>query len=200
PEKQDIFITVNVQEGEVFKLGEIKLAGTFVVPKKELEGLLLVSPGQIFNRKLITTTQELIQNRLGRDGYAFAKVDPIPTPDNAAHTVQLTFFIDPGNHVYVRNITFSGTNRINDEVLRRELRQLEGGWLSNPSLERSKQRLQRLPYVKSVEFQTTPVTGTPDLVDVDFKVEDGPSSQISGGLGYSEVQRFSVNGSYTDAN
>ena len=81
PEKEDIFITVNVQEGDVFKLSDIKLAGTFVVPKKELEGLLLVSPGQIFNRKLITSTQELIQNRLGRDGYAFAKVEPVPTPE-----------------------------------------------------------------------------------------------------------------------
>ncbi len=157
-------------------------------------------PGQIFNRKLITSTQQLIQNRLGRDGYAFAKVDPVPTPDNATHQVSLTFFIDPGNRVYVRNITFSGSNHINDEVLRRELRQLEGGWLSNTSLERSKQRIQRLPYVKNVDSETLPVTGAPDLVDVNFKVEDGPSSQLSGGIGYSEVYHFSINGDYVDAN
>jgi outer membrane protein insertion porin family len=200
PEKQDIFITVNVQEGDVFKLADIKLAGTFVVPKKELEQYLLVSPGQTFNRKLITSTQELIQNRLGRDGYAFAKVEPVPTPDNATHTVQLTFFIDPGNRVYVRNITFSGTNRINDEVLRREMRQLEGGWLSNTSLERSKQRIQRLPYVKNVEFETTPVTGSPDLVDVNYKIEEGPSAQLGGGIGYSETYKFQLNASYSDAN
>ena len=200
PEKDDIFITVNVQEGEVFKLSDIKLAGTFVVPKQELEGLVLVQPGQTFDRKLITSTQQLIQNRLGRDGYAFAKVEPVPTPDNATHQVQLTFFIDPGNRVYVRNITFSGSNRINDEVLRRELRQLEGGWLSNTSLERSKQRIQRLPYVKNVDSETLPVTGAPDLVDVNFKVEDGPSSQLSGGIGYSEVYHFSINGDYVDAN
>src|SRR6266478_100583 len=92
PEKEDIFITVNVEEGEVFKLSSVKLAGTFVVPQKELEQLPVVAPGQIFNRKLITATQELIQNRLGRDGYAFAKVEPVPTPDNAAHQVSLTFF------------------------------------------------------------------------------------------------------------
>src|SRR5882757_8374485 len=199
PEKEDIFITVNVQEGDVFNLGEIKLAGTFVVPKKELEGLLLVQPGQIFDRKLITATQELIQNRLGRDGYAFAKVEPVPTPDNATHKVALTFFIDPGNRVYVRNITFSGSNRINDEVLRREMRQLEGGWLSNTSLERSKQRVQRLPYVKNVEFETTPVAGAPDLVDVNYKIE-GPSAQLGGGIGYSETYKFMLNGSYSDAN
>src|SRR5271170_1896875 len=200
PEKQDIFITVNVQEGDVFKLGDIKLAGTFVVPKKELEQLVLVHTGEIFDRKLITSSQELIQNRLGRDGYAFAKVEPVPTPDNANHTVQLTFFIDPGNRVYVRNITYSGTSRINDEVLRREMRQLEGGWLSNTSLERSKQRIQRLPYVKSVDFDTTPVSGSADLVDVNFQVEEGPSAQLGGGIGYSETYKFQLNGSYSDAN
>jgi outer membrane protein insertion porin family len=200
PEKEDIFITVNVQEGEVFKLSSVKLAGTFVVPEKELEKLLVVEPGQIFNRKLITATQELIQNRLGRDGYAFAKVEPVPTPDNATHEVALTFFVDPGNRVYVRNITFSGSNRINDEVLRREMRQLEGGWLSNTSLERSKQRVQRLPYVKNVEFETTPVAGAPDLVDVNYKIEEGPSAQLGGGIGYSETYKFMLNGSYSDAN
>src|ERR1700742_5065135 len=200
PEKDDIFITVNLQEGDVFKISDIKLAGTFVVPKKELELLVLVRPGDTFNRKLITSTQELIQNRLGRDGYAFAKGEPVPTPDNAAHTVSLTFFIDPGNRVYVRNITFSGTNRINDEVLRREMRQLEGGWMSNTSLERGKQRVQRLPYVKSVEFETTPVTGAPDLVDVNYKIEEGPSAQLGGGIGYSETYKFQLNASYSDAN
>src|SRR5579864_4989415 len=199
PEKDDIFITVNLTEGEVYKVSEVKLAGTFVVPKAELEKLVIVKPGQTFNHKLITSTQELIQNRLGADGYAFAKVDPVPTPDNATHQVSLTFFIDPGNRVYVRNITYSGSTRINDEVLRREMRQLEGGWLSNTSLERSKQRIQRLPYVKSVEFETTPVPGTPDLVDVNYKIEEGPASQLSGGIGWSETYKFMLNGSYADS-
>jgi outer membrane protein insertion porin family len=200
PEKDDIFITINLTEGEVFKVNEVKLAGTFVVPKAELEKLVLIHPGQIFNHKLITSTQELIQNRLGQDGYAFAKVDPVPTTNNATHEVSLTFFIDPGNRVYVRNITFSGSSRINDEVLRREMRQLEGGWLSNTSLERSKQRVQRLPYVKNVSFETTPVTGSPDMVDTNFKIEEGPSAQLGGGIGYSETYKFQLNGSYTDAN
>jgi outer membrane translocation and assembly module TamA len=138
PEKDDIFVTLNISEGDVFKISALKMTGTFVVPQPELQKLLLVQPGQTFNRKLITSTQELIQNRLGQDGYAFAKVDPVPTPDNATHQVSLTFFIDPGNRVYVRNITFSGSSKINDEVPRRELRQLEGGWLSNTSLERQR--------------------------------------------------------------
>ncbi len=200
PEKDDIFITVNLEEGDVFKVSDVKLAGTFVVPKAVLEQFVLVEPGQTFNHKLITSTQELIQNRLGADGYAFAKVDPVPTTNNATHEVSLTFFVDPGNRVYVRNITFSGSTRINDEVLRRELRQLEGGWLSNTSLERSKQRIQRLPYVKTVEFETTPVTGAPDLVDVNYKLEEGPSAQLGGGIGYSETYKFQLNGNFTDAN
>lgn len=199
PEKEDIFITVNVEPGEVYKVSQIKLAGTFVVPQAELERFLLIHPGDTFNRKLITSTQELMQNRMGRDGYAFAKVEPVPTADNANHTVALTFFVDPGNRVYVRSISFSGSNRINDEVLRREMRQLEGGWLSNTSLERSKQRLQRLPYIKSVEFETTPVAGAPDLVDVNFKIEEGPASQLSGGIGYSETYKLMLNGSYADS-
>ena len=199
PEKEDIFITVNLNSGTVYKVSEIKLAGTFVVPKSELEFLLMIRPGDTFNRKLITGSQELMQNRMGRDGYAFAKVEPVPTADNVHHTVSLTFFVDPGNRVYVRNISFSGSNRINDEVLRREMRQLEGGWLSNTSLERSKQRIQRLPYVKSVDFETTPVAGSPDLVDVNYKIEEGPASQLSGGIGWSETYKFMLNGSYADS-
>ena len=200
PEKDDIFITVNVDEGEVFKVSEVKLAGTFVVPRaSSCERFLLIHPGETFNRKLITATQELMQNRLGRDGYAFAKVDPVPTREQRRpRTSSLTFFVDPGNRVYVRNITFSGANRINDEVLRREMRQLEGGWLSNTSLERSKQRMQRLPYIKKVEFETTPVAGSADLVDVNYKIEEGPAAQLSGGIGYSESYKFMLNGSYAD--
>ncbi len=199
PEKEDIFITVNVEPGQIYKVSSIKLAGTFVVPQAELERYLVIHPGETFNRKLITTSQELMQNRMGRDGYAFAKVEPVPTADNTNHTVALTFFVDPGNRVYVRNIAFTGANRINDEVLRREMRQLEGGWLSNTSLERSKQRIQRLPYVKSVEFETTPVAGSPDMVDVNYKIEEGPASQLSGGIGYSETYKFMLNGSYADS-
>jgi outer membrane protein insertion porin family len=200
PDKDDIFITLNINEGRVYKVSDVKLAGTFVVPEAELRRYVLVGKGETFNRKMITTTQELMQNRLGADGYAFAKVDPVPTPNNETGEVSLTFFVEPGNRVYVRNITFGGATRINDEVLRREMRQLEGGWLSNVALDRSKQRLERLPYVKKVDSETTPVAGAPDLVDVDFKIEEGPSAQLGGGIGYSESQSFILNGNYADAN
>ena len=200
PEKDDVFITVNIEEGRVYKLSEVKLSGEFVVPKEELQRLVLVSPGQTFSLKSITATQVLIQNRLGVDGYAFAKVDPVPTINEATGEVSLTFFVDPAKRVYVRNLSFSGPKSINDVVLRRELRQLEGGWLSSTALERSKQRLQRLPYVKKVDSETTPVAGAPDLVDIDFKVEEGPSATLSGGIGYSQSQSFSLNGNVTDSN
>ena len=196
PEKDDIFVTVNVTEGEVFKLGDVKLAGTFVVPEEELRNYLLVKPGETFSKKQITATQELIQNRLGLDGYAFAKVDPVPTPNDDRKEVALTFFIDPGNRVYVRHIVFNGVAKINDEVLRREMRQLEGGWLSNVLVERSKQRLQRLPYIEKVDSETKPVPGAPDLVDVEFEIKEGPSAQLGGGVGYSQSQSFILNGNY----
>ena len=199
PEKNDIFIDVNITEGQVYKISSVKLAGIFVVPKPELQQLVEIQPGEIFNRKLITATQKAIQDRLGEDGYAFAKVDPVPTPDDANHTVALTFFIDPGNRVYVRNIIFSNETSINDVVLRREMRQLEGAWLSNVALERSKQRIQRLPYVKDVSYSTTPVAGSPDQVDVNYKITQGPAAQLSGGIGYSATYKLMLNANYADA-
>ena len=138
--------------------------------------------------------------RLGADGYAFSKIDPVPTPDNEKKTVSLTFFVDPGNRVYVRNISFTGANRINDETLRREMRQLEGGWLSNSAIERSKERLQRLPYIEKVEFETKPVPGSADLVDVDYNIKEGLPGQFGGGIGYSEAQKFSLNGNFVHSN
>ena len=183
PEKDDIFVTVNITEGEVFKISDVKLAGTFVVSEAELRNYVLVKPGDTFSKKQITTTQEFIQNRLGLEGYAFAKVDPVPTPDPKTGEVALTFFVDPGNRVYVRQILFNGVTKINDDVLRREMRQLEGAWLSNVLLERSKQRLQRLPFIEKVESETKPVPGSADLVDVEFEIKEGPSAQLGGGIG-----------------
>ena len=200
PEKDDIFITVNVNEGEVFKVSNVKLAGTFVVPESELKNFLFVKAGDTYSKKAITATQEIIQNRLGLEGYAFAKVDPVPTPEEGKKEVGITFFIDPGNRVYVRHVIFNGVTKINDDVLRREMRQLEGGWLSNMLVERSKQRIQRLPFIEKVESETTPVPGTPDLVDIEFEIKEGPSAQLGGGIGYSESQSFILNGNYADSN
>jgi outer membrane protein insertion porin family len=200
PEKDDMFISVNINEGEVFKVSEIKLAGTMVVPEEQLRKLLLIKPGDTFSRKAITSSQELMSYRLGADGYAFAKIDPVPTPDNDKKTVSITFFIEPGNRVYVRHINFENTTAINDETLRREMRQLEGGWLSNSAIERSKERIQRLPYVEKVEFETKPVPASADLVDVNYNIKEGLPGQFGGGIGYSESQKFSLNGNFVHSN
>jgi outer membrane protein insertion porin family len=200
PEKDDMYITVNVNPGDVFKVSEIKLAGTMVVPESELRKLLLFKPGDIYSRKAVTSSQELMSYRLGADGYAFAKIDPVPSTDNDKKTVAITFFIEPGNRVYVRHINFNNITAINDETLRREMRQLEGGWLSNSAVERSKERLQRLPYVEKVEFETKPVAGSADLVDVDYNIKEGLPGQFGGGIGYSEAQKFSINGNFVHSN
>ena len=201
PEKDDMYITVNVSEGEVFKVSEIKLAGTMVVPEAQLRtpaaGQARATP---IRASSSPSTQQLMSYRLGADGYAFAKIDPVPTADNEQKTVALTFFIEPGNRVYVRHINFNNTTAINDETLRREMRQLEGGWLSNSAVERSKERLQRLPYVEKVEFENKPVAGSADLVDVDFNIKEGLPGQFGGGIGYSEAQKFSLNGNFVHSN
>ena len=200
PDKDDIFITLNVQEGEVYRVSDVKIAGNLVVPERDLRSLVLVHKGDIFSRKMITQTTELMQLRLGQDGYAFAKIDPVPKENAETKEIELTFLVDPGNRAYVRNLTFTGTTGINDDVLRREMRQMEGGYLSNQAVERSKQRLQRLPFIEKVDVETNPVPGTPDLVDVNYEIKEGLPGQFSGGIGYSESQSFLLNGSFVHSN
>jgi outer membrane protein insertion porin family len=200
PEKDDMFITVSVSEGDVYKISDSKIAGNTIIPIEQLNRLLLVQPGQVYSQQLISATQELIQNRLGEDGYAFAKVDPVPKLDENNKTVGMTFLVEPGKRVYVRHIRFAGVTRTNDQVLRRELRQLEGAWVSNLALERSMQRIQQLPYIEKVDFEKEKVEGSDDLVDVVFTIKEGPSAQLSGGIGYSESSSFMLNANYADSN
>jgi outer membrane protein insertion porin family len=199
PDKNDVFITVNLTEGVVYRIASVKLAGNLVVPEAQLKRLVLVAAGQIYSQKSISATQELIKNRLGAEGFFFAKVEPVPTLDEAKREVALSLFVDPGNRVYVRQISFKGTTRSNDETLRRELRQLEGALLSNVALERSKQRLQQQTFVETADFETNPVAGSPDLVDVVFNIKERPSATISGGVGYSAAQKLMLNGSFQDS-
>jgi outer membrane protein insertion porin family len=176
PDREDIFITINVR------------------------GLLQVRRGDVFSQRMLTTTTELMAFRLGQDGYAFAKIDPVPQADPETKEIAITFMVDPGQRAYVRRINFSGSTGINDDVLRCEMRQMEGGYLSNAAVERSKLRLQRLPFIESVEVETTPVPGSPDLVDVNFEVKEGLPGQFSGGVGYSESQSVLLNGSFVHSN
>jgi outer membrane protein insertion porin family len=195
-----MFITVNVKEGEVFRISDVKIAGNLVVPEEELLALVQVRRGDVFSQRMLTATTELMAFRLGQDGYAFAKIDPVPQLYPETQEIGITFLVDPGQRAYVRRINFSGSTGINDDVLRREMRQMEGGYLSNAAVERSKLRLQRLPFIESVEVETTPVPGSPDLVDVDFNVKEGLPGQFSGGIGYSESQSVLLNGSFVHSN
>jgi len=200
PDREDIFITMNVKEGEVYRISDVKIAGNLVVPEEELRGLVQVRRGDIYSQRMLTSTTEFMKLRLGLDGYAFAKVDPVPQEDPATKEIAITFLVDPGNRAYVRNINFNGTTSINDDVLRREMRQMEGGYLSNAAVDRSKLRLQRLPYIEKVEVETVPVPGSPDLVDVNFDIKEGLPGQFSGGIGYSESQSVLLNGSFVHSN
>jgi outer membrane protein insertion porin family len=200
PDKKDIYITVNVEEGDRYTVSDVKIAGQLVVPEEELRRLIQIMPGETFSQRKLTNTAELFSFRLGQDGYAFADIQSVPELDRDTREVAVTFYVDPQNRVYVRRINFNGADNVNDEVFRREMRQLEGGYLSNTKVERSKIRLQRLPYVESVEFETNPVAGTPDLVDVDFQVEEGLPGQFGGGVGFSESQGVILNGNFVHSN
>lgn len=201
PDRKDVFITINVSEGEVYTLADIKIAGKMVVPEENLLPLVLAKPGEIFNQRTLTQTTELMGLRLGADGYADAEIEFAPELNREDKTVDITIFIEPNNRMYVRNINFDGVDQVSDEVLRREIRQMEGAYLSNQLLDRSKIRLQqRLPYLETVEFDVAPVAGTSDQVDVNFDLEYGLPGQFGGGLGYSETQKLLLNGNFTHTN
>jgi outer membrane protein insertion porin family len=200
PDRQNIYITVNVAEGEPYRIGDVRLAGNLILPEEQLRHFILAKPGDTFSRRQLTQTAELITFRLGEEGYAFARVDPVPSIPEEGNEVSVTFYVDPGKRAYVRRIHFSGTTGINDEVLRREMRQLEGGFLSNRAVERSEQRLRRLPFIEDVSKDTIPVAGTEDLVDVDFTVKEGLPGSFGGGVGYSGLQGIMLNANFVHTN
>jgi outer membrane protein insertion porin family len=200
PEKDDLYITLNVFEGATWKVGAVRLAGRFVVPEEVLRAYLLIQPGDEFSRRTIAASEEALRNRLNEAGFGFAEVVTVPNPNPENGEISLTFHIEPNSRTYVRHINFKGVQKTHDEVLRREMRQLEGSVLSNAAVTRSEERLQRLPYIQKVETETKPVAGTADLVDIDVTVEEGPSSQLGGGVGYSERQSFTLSGNFIDSN
>jgi outer membrane protein insertion porin family len=200
PDKKDIFITINIVEGELYTISDVKLAGELIIPESALAPYVQVRPGQIFSQRLLTNTEELIQLRLGEEGYAFTDVEPVTELDKETKKVEVTFYVDPKNRVYVRRINFNGADAVNDEVFRREMRQFEGGYLSKNNVDRSRVRLQRLPYIEAVDVKTNPVPGTSDLVDVDFDITEGLPGQFGGGLGYSDSQGVLFNANFVHTN
>jgi len=188
PDKADIYITANIIEGEQYTVEKIQITGDLVIEEATLRRLIMTQDNDIFSRKKMEQSVENITAILSNIGYAFANVNPIPQIDRENRLVTINYFVDPGKRVYVRQITFVGNSGTKDEVLRREMRQFEGGWFSQASIDRSKIRLQRLTYFDSVNIETPAVPGTDDQIDVVVTVEERAAGSFSVGLGYSQVQ------------
>lgn len=200
PDRKELFITANVREGEIYKLTDIKLTGDLVVNEDVLRRFVSSKTGDTYSRGKLERAAEGMTRVLSNIGYAFAEVTPVPTVDREKREVAVTFFVNPGKRAYVRRINFIGNQRTQDEVLRREMRQLEGAWFSQVAIDRSKARLQRLGYFKEVTVETPKVPGSEDQVDVNFTVEEQSAGSFQFGVGYSEVQGVITSVSLTQRN
>jgi outer membrane protein insertion porin family len=185
PDKQDITITINITEGEKYKVAGVDLAGDLVLPREEIMRLVQLKPGDTFSRAKQQATTKSISDRLGAEGYAFANVSAVPDVDKVKHTVAYTLYVDPGRRVYVRHINIVGNARTRDEVIRREARQLEGAWFDSQRIDRSKVRMKRLGFFDDVNVETQPVQGSSDEVDLQFNVVERTTGNLLAGVGYS---------------
>lgn len=200
PDRKDVFIDINISEGEQFRFGEIRVAGELPLPEDMLKRLVLVRKDDIFNQAGLTATSKLMTRRLGNDGYIFAEVNGVPEIDNERRIADVTFFVNPGKQAYVRRINFSGNLKTDDHVLRREMRQYEGALASSEKLDLSKLRLQRLGFFEDVSLDTPRVPGVADQVDVNVTVKEQPSGTIGASIGFSQGAGmiFSANVSQTN--
>ncbi len=200
PDKRNVYITVNINEGERYTVRDVQLSGDLKVDESEVERLLLVEPGQVFSRRVMTASSDLVTRRLGNEGYTFANVNAIPEVHEDDRTVTVTFFVDPGRRAYVNRINFRGNTKTDDEVLRREMRQMEGGWASTHLIDQSKVRLERLGFFKEVDVETVPVPGAEDLIDVNYTVEEQPSGSITASIGFAQGTGLILGGSISQNN
>ena len=201
PDKKDVYVTINITEGEPYIIQDVQLTGDFgVVPEADLRALITLKPGETFSRAKVTETAKAVGERLGQEGYAFANVNTVPQVDDATQKVTLNFIVDPGKRVYVRRVNFQGNIKTQDEVLRREMRQMEGSWFSTKDIDRSKTRLQRLEYLESVNIETPAVPGASDQVDANFTVVERPSGSLMFGIGYGQESGILLNASVTQNN
>lgn len=200
PQKDGIFLTINIDEGERYTVSQFVLNGRLVVPEEELLPLVFIAPGRTYSRRAVDATIETISNRLAEEGYSYAEVVPVPDVDSEANTVGFSINIKPGRRVYVRRIDVIGNTLTNDEVIRRELRQTEGGAFSPSRVNRSKIRLQRLSFFDEVEIETVPVAGREDQVDLEVVVKERPTGSFLFGLGYSGDDGALIQASISQAN
>ncbi len=185
PDKQDIFITVNITEGEKYTISDVKLAGDLKLPEAELQELLKFKKGDTFNRQMITETSQAISDKLSNEGYAFANVNAVPEINKEELTAAFTFFVDPGRRVYVRRINLTGNTRTKDSALRREMRQLESSWYAGDKIKRSKERLDRTQFFDNVDIETPAVPGNTDQVDLNINVVEKSTGSVQFGAGLS---------------
>ena len=200
PDKKSIYVTVNIDEGDLFTLDKVRLTGNLVVNPEELIKLVSVGPEEVFSRKRATDTSKSISDRLGEEGYVFANVNMIPEIDNDRKTIDMTFFVDPGKKIYVRHVNIAGNTTTRDEVLRREMRQMESAIASTTKIERSKIRLQQLGFFEQVTVETPPVVGATDEMDVNYKVVEKASGNMMAGFGFSQTQGLVLNASISQNN
>lgn len=200
PDRRNVFVTVNIKEGPVYRVRDVSLSGESELPKETLRKLITVKPGELFSRREITESANAISERLGEVGYAFANVNPVPKVDPDKHEISFDFQINQGRRVYVRHITVSGNNRTRDYVVRREFRQMEGGWYDAKKIKRSRERLNRLGFFDEVNLETPAVPDAPDQVDINVKVTERSTGQFMLGVGYSNAQGILFNGSVSQNN
>ena len=200
PDKKDIYITINLTEGEKYTVSDIKVGGEMLLPEAEVRRLIQLKPGETFSRERLSESTKKITDRLGNEGYAFANANAVPELDKTAKRVALTIMIDPGRRVYVRRISISGNTRTRDEVVRRELRQFEGAYYDGDKIQKSKQRLERLQYFSEVDVDTPAVPNTSDQVDVNLKVKEKSTGAIMLGAGISSTEKLVLSGSITQQN
>lgn len=199
-DKKHMFITINIAEGNRYKIKEVRLAGDLIVPEQDLFPLVTIRKDAVFSRKAITKTTEALTGRLGDDGYAFANVNAVPSIDKENKEVSLTFFVDPGRRAYVRRINIAGNSKTRDVVLRREMRQQESSWISTKNVNQSRARIQRLGYFEDVNVETKPVAGTSDQVDLEYNVNEMASGSLSAGIGFSQSDGVIFNANVTQRN
>ncbi|MDX2322552.1 MAG: outer membrane protein assembly factor BamA [Moritella sp.] len=192
-DKQGIYITLKVDEGEQYQLGNITLTGDLLDKEEELRGLLALNSGDLYSGASVTATEESLSRYLSRFGYAYPKVSTYPEINDEDHTVNLTIAVEPGPRIYVRRINFAGNDVTKDEVLRREMRQMEGTWLSNRLIDRSKTRLNQLGFFETVNTNTVRVPGEMDVVDVNVQVKEQPAGSFNAGIGYGSESGLSLN-------
>ena len=200
PDKQDVFITINVVEGERYQVSSVKLAGEFSMTEDEVRKLMKVKAGDVFSREKLNDSTKAISDRLGKEGYAFANVNAAPEIDKETRKVAFTIFVDPGKRVYVRRINVSGNTKTRDEVIRREMRQMESAWYDSDRVTGSKQRVDRLGFFQDVAVETPAVQGTADQIDVDIKVTEKPTGNLMLGVGTSSTEKLVLSGSISQNN